>query len=75
MVARRIGVNAMRLTEMITTDEKGEPNRNITPYYLAKFIEADIMSVEEILENKKLADIIRLRMSFFRTNDPFKKNN
>ena len=56
-VAQKIGVNAARLTEMITTDEKGQPNRRVTPYYLAKFIESGIMSVEEILDGKTLTEV------------------
>ena len=49
VVAEKAGVNATRLTEMINTDKQGNHNRTITPYYLAKFIDSGIMSVEEIL--------------------------
>ena len=63
--AERAGVNATRLTEMINTDKQGNHNRTITPYYLAKFIDSGIMSVEEILDGRKLADIPERSRLFF----------
>jgi hypothetical protein len=57
MVAEEAGINPTRLTEMISTDENGNHKRNITPYYLAKFIDSGIMSVEEILDGQRLSDI------------------
>lgn len=53
-LAERLGFSSPRLTEMITMNRNGEYKRKITPYYLAKFIENDVISVPEILEGKKL---------------------
>ena len=65
MIAEKVGVNAARLTEMITTDDTGNYKRVITPYYLAKFIETGIMRVEDILNGRKLAEIPDRARIFF----------
>jgi len=62
-----------RLTKMITRNGNGEYKPKITPYYLAKFIENDVISVPEILHGKKLGDLPeRPRMFFERMMIPKK---
>lgn len=45
------GMNPSRITEII----RGE--RDLTPYYLKKFINAGIVDLKEIFEGKKFSDI------------------
>ena len=67
VIATRLGFHGARLAEMINKDSNGNYKRRISPYYLAKFIEGGIMTVEEILEGRRLEDIPeRLRMFFER---------
>ena len=66
-IARDLGFNVSRLTEMISRDENGEYRRKVTPYYLIKFIEGGIMSVEEILDGRPLETLQeRVRIFFER---------
>ena len=72
-LAQRLGFSSPRLTEMITMNRNGEYKRKITPYYLAKFIENDVISVPEILRGKGLDDLPeRPRMFFERMMIPRK---
>ena len=64
-VAEKAGINPTRLTEMINTDDNGTHKRGITPYYLAKLIDAGIMSVEDIIDGRKLSDISERPRLFF----------
>ena len=64
-LAERLGFSSPRLTEMITVNKKGEYKRKITPYYLAKFIENGVISVQEILKGKKLDDLPERPRMFF----------
>jgi post-segregation antitoxin (ccd killing protein) len=64
-IARDLGFNVSRLTEMITRDENGDYRRKVTPYYLIKFIEGNIMSVEEILEGRPLETLQEQVRIFF----------
>ena len=67
-IATRLGFHAARLAEMINKDGNGNYKRRISPYYLAKFIEGGFMTVEEILDGRRLEDIPeRSRMFFERT--------
>jgi len=75
-IATRLGFHGARLAEMINKDDKGEYKRRISPYYLAKFIEGGIMTVEEILDGRHLGDIPeRSRMFFERMILPRKTIN
>lgn len=66
-IARRLGFHQSRLTEMITKNKNGEYKTRITPYYLARFIESNTMSVDQILEGRDLEDLpIKLKMFFER---------
>ena len=66
-IATRLGFHGARLAEMIHKDGNGNYKRRISPYYLAKFIDGGIMTVEEILDGRRLEDIPeRLRMFFER---------
>ena len=66
-IARELGFHQSRLTEMITKNSDGAYKTRITPYYFAKFIDAGIMSVNEILQGRKLEDLPdRSRMFFER---------
>lgn len=56
-IAKKIGVHPSRLTEMITKDSAGKYKRNITPYYLAKLINAGFLTVEQLLEGKKIENL------------------
>ena len=72
-IAGRLGFHVARLSEMITLNGDGKYKRKITPYYLAKFIENDVISVPEILHGKKLDDLPeRPRMFFERMMIPRK---
>ena len=64
-IARNLGFNVARLTEMITRDESGAFRRKVTPYYLAKFIEGGVMTVEEILDGRALDDLDEQSRLFF----------
>ena len=55
-IARDISIQPVRLTEMITTDEKGEWKRKITPYYVVRLVDAGYISVDQLLQGKKLED-------------------
>jgi len=48
-IAARLGFHAARMAEMINKNGDGNYKRRISPYYLAKFIDGGIMTVEEIL--------------------------
>ncbi|MGD8388785.1 MAG: hypothetical protein PVG49_16685 [Desulfobacteraceae bacterium] len=66
-LARALGFHVARLTEMITRDEKGVYRRKVTPYYLAKFIEGGIVTVEELLQGHNPDDLDeRVRIFFER---------
>ena len=66
-IAERIGIHASRLTEMISANGDGTYKRKITPYYLAKFLDADIMDVSDILQGRSLDDLSdRVRLFFER---------
>ena len=64
-IATRLGFHAARLAEMINKDSNGDYKRRISPYYLAKFIEGGIMTVEEILDGRHLKDIPERPRIFF----------
>ena len=64
-IATRLGFHAARLAEMINKDSNGDYKRRISPYYLAKFIEGGIMTVEEILDGRHLGDIPERASMFF----------
>ena len=64
-IATRLGFHAARLAEMINKDGNGEYKRRISPYYLAKFIEGGIMTVEEILDGRHLKDVPEQTRVFF----------
>ena len=64
-IAERIGIHATRLTEMISTNGDGTYKRKITPYYLAKFLDAGIMDVPDILQGRSLDDLSDRQRMFF----------
>ena len=64
-IARELGFHQSRLTEMITKNSDGAYKTRITPYYLAKFIDSGIMSVNEILQGRKLEDLPERSRMFF----------
>ena len=64
-IARDIGIQPVRLTEMITQDEDGEWKRKITPYYIAKLVDGGYMTVEQILQDTKLEDLSDGQKPFF----------
>ena len=66
-IAKQLGFHQSRLTEMITKNEKGDYKTRITPYYIARFIEGNLMTVDQILHGRKLDDLpTRTRMFFER---------
>ena len=66
-IARQLGFHQSRLTEMITKNKNGEYKTRITPYYLARFIESNIMRVDQILNGRDLAGLpVKLKMFFER---------
>ena len=50
---------------MINKDGNGNYKRQVTPYYLAKFIEGGIMTVEEILDGCRLEELPERPRMFF----------
>ena len=64
-IAKRLGITAPRLTEMITKDETGDYRRNITPYYLGKLIDGGVMTVRQILGDRRLEDLPDRARLFF----------
>jgi len=66
-IAKQLGFHQSRLTEMITKNGKGEYKTRVTPYYLARFLTGGIMSVDQILDGRKLEDLpMRPRLFFER---------
>ena len=55
-IARGISIQPVRLTEMITTDEKGHWKRKITPYYVVRLVDSGYIRVDQLLQGKKLED-------------------
>jgi len=75
-IAQRIGIHSTRLTEMISPNSDGTYKRKVTPYYLAKFLDAGIMDVSDILQGRTLDDLSdRQRMFFERMILPKKHCN
>ena len=64
-IAERIGIHGTRLTEMISQNADGTYRRKITPYYLAKFLDAGIMDVSDILQGRSLDDLSDRQRMFF----------
>ena len=64
-IATRLGFHAARMAEMLNKDGNGDYKRRISPYYLAKFIDGGVMSVEEILDGRRLEDIPERTRMFF----------
>ncbi|MBW2353834.1 MAG: hypothetical protein JRF51_11505 [Deltaproteobacteria bacterium] len=64
-VARRLGIHPARLTEMTTRDEAGNYKRKITPYYFGKFIDSGLITVREILGDRRLEDLPDRSRLFF----------
>ena len=57
--ARRIGVSPNRLTEIKDAD------RPLTAYYLARMILGDMMTLDELLQGRKLNDLPKKERIFF----------
>ena len=55
-LAATVGINQTRLAEMINKNSKGQYKRRITPYYLSKFLDKGIITVEELLEGRSIED-------------------
>jgi len=64
-ISERMGFHSSRLTEMITTNSHGNYKRKISSYYLAKFLDAGIMDVSDILQGKNLDDLSDRARLFF----------
>ena len=64
-ISERMGFHSSRLTEMITTNSHGNYKRKISSYYLAKFLDAGIMDVSDILQGKSLDDLSDPQRMFF----------
>ena len=70
-IAKKLGFHQSRLTEMLTKNDQGEYKTRITPYYLARFIEGGIMSVDQVLGDRRLQDLpLRPRIFFERMSVP-----
>ena len=64
-IAKKVGINPARLTEMITKDGNGEYKRRITPYYLARFIDDGFINVYQILNGQPFNDLPERARLFF----------
>jgi len=53
-IANRLGFHPSRLTEMITQNGNGQYKRRITPNYLAKFFDGNVMDMDQVLGRRKL---------------------
>ena len=65
-IAKKLGFHQSRLTEMITKNKDGEYKKRITPYYLAKFINTDIMDARQILAGRNIDDLPDRARIFFK---------
>ena len=64
-ISERMGFHSSRLTEMITKNSHGNYKRKVTSYYLAKFLDAGIMDVPDILQGRNLDDLSDRARLFF----------
>jgi hypothetical protein len=64
-IAFRLGINPARLAEMINKDKNGQYKRRITPYYLSKFFDGGVMTVEQVLDERCLEDLPNRAQIFF----------
>jgi hypothetical protein len=55
-IARDIGIQPVRLTEMITKNAKGEWKRKLTAYYVVRLVDGGYITVEQLLQGKRLED-------------------
>ena len=65
-IAKKLGFHQSRLTEMITKNENGEYKKRITPYYLARFIDSEIMDVRQIFSGRNIDDLPDRTRIFFK---------
>jgi hypothetical protein len=64
-IASRLGINPARLAEMINKDGHGHYKRRITTYYLSKFFDGGVMTVEQVLNGRRLEDLPKRAQIFF----------
>ena len=64
-IASRLGINPARLAEMLNKDGNGQYRRRITTYYLSKFFDGGVMTVEQVLEGRNLEDLPKRARIFF----------
>lgn len=64
-IASRLGINPARLAEMINKDGNGQYKRRITTYYLSKFFDGGVMTVEQVLDGRRLEDLPKPAQIFF----------
>ncbi|MFC1534745.1 hypothetical protein ACFL7M_15435 [Thermodesulfobacteriota bacterium] len=64
-IARDIGIQPVRLTEMITQDESGKWKRKVTPYYITKLVDGGYMTVAQVLQGRRLEDLPDGQKTFF----------
>ena len=56
-ICKQIGIHPARLTEMIAKNGDGDYKRRNTPYYLAKLINGGFMTVDQVLDGRRLEEI------------------
>ena len=64
-IASQLGINPARLAEMINKDVNGQYKRRITTYYLSKFFDGGVMTVEQVLDGRRLEDLPKRAQIFF----------
>jgi hypothetical protein len=64
-IASRLSINPARLAEMINKDGNGHYKRRITTYYLSKFFDGGVMTVEQVLNGRNLEDLPKRAQIFF----------
>ena len=64
-IAKKLGFHPSRLTEMITKNSNGQFKKRISPYYLAKFIDSEVMSVQQVLQGRNLDELPDRSRIFF----------
>ena len=64
-IATRLRFHPARLAEMINKNGNGKYKRRISPYYLAKFIDGGVMSVDRLLNGRRLEELPDRARLFF----------
>ena len=65
-IARKLDFHQSRLTEMITKNEHGKYKKQITPYYLARFIDSGVIDARQLLAGRDIDELPDRARIFFK---------